>query len=123
MDRPEALLVVFTGELRIDDLHIVGKNLVDDSGLSVRGGVMVGSDATFYFDGDTFLDGTDVSGLAAAPGNDIVPGGLDDRCAVLSFVSIVRGKREMRDFIVSYSLDPDVSDISPQFDFVQLFHD
>ena len=78
MDRPEALLVVFTGELRIDDLHIVGKNLVDDSGLSVRGGVMVGSDATFYFDGDTFLDGTDVSGLAAAPGSDVMPGGLNN---------------------------------------------
>lgn len=78
MDRPEALLVVFTGELRIDDLHIVGKNLVDDSGLSVRGGVMVGSDATFYFDGDTFLDGTDVGGLAAAPGSDVMPGGLND---------------------------------------------
>ena len=78
MDRPEALLVVFTGELRIDDLHIAGKNLVDDSGLSVRGGVMVGSDATFYFDGDTFLDGTDVSGLAAAPGSDVMPGGLNN---------------------------------------------
>ncbi len=74
MDRPEALLVVFTGELRIDNLHIVGKNLVDDSGLSVRGGVMVGSDATFYFDGDTFLDGADVGGLAAAPGSDVIPG-------------------------------------------------
>lgn len=29
MDRPEALSVVFTGDLRIDDLHIVGENLID----------------------------------------------------------------------------------------------
>lgn len=82
MDRPEALLVVFTGELRIDDLHIVGKNLVDDSGLSVRGGVMVGSDATFYFDGDSLLDRCDICGLAAAPGSDVMPGGLDDSLSI-----------------------------------------
>lgn len=82
MDRPEALLVVFTGELRIDDLHIAGKNLVYDSGLSVRGSVAIGSDATFYFDGDSLLDGSDVGGLAAAPGSDVMPGGLDDSLSI-----------------------------------------
>ena len=74
MDRPEALLVVFTGELHIDDLHIAGKNLVDNSGLSVRGGVAIGADATFYFDGDSLLDRGDICGLAAAPGSDVMPG-------------------------------------------------
>lgn len=39
---------------------------------------MVGSDATFYFNGDTFLDGADVGGLATAPGSDVMPGGLND---------------------------------------------
>ena len=78
MDRPEALLVVFTGELHIDDLYIAGKNLVDDSGLSVRGGVAIGADATFYFDGDSLLDRGDICGLAAAPGSDVMPGGLND---------------------------------------------
>ena len=82
MDRPEALLVVFTGELLIYDLHIVGKNLVVVSGLSVRGGVAIGSDATFYFDGDSLLDRGDICGLTAAPGSDVMPGGLDDSLSI-----------------------------------------
>ena len=30
------------------------------------------------FNGDTFLDGADVGGLATAPGSDVMPGGLND---------------------------------------------
>ena len=78
MDRPDALLAILTGELRVDNLDIAGKHLVDDSGLSVGAGVAVGSDTALHFDGDTLLDGGDVGGLAAAPGSDVVPGGLDD---------------------------------------------
>lgn len=82
MDRPDSLLAILTGGLRVDNLDIAGKHLVDDSGLSVGAGVAVGADTALYLDGDSLPDGCDVGGLASAPGGDVVPGGLDDGLSV-----------------------------------------
>ena len=58
----------------------------------------------------------------AAPCSDIVPGGFDYRRTVLALVGEIGRKRKICDFILPDGLDSDVADISPQFDFVQLFH-
>ena len=74
MDRPDSLLAILTGGLRVKNLDIAGEHLVDDSGLSVGAGVAVGADTALYLDGDSLPDGCDVGGLASAPGGDVVPG-------------------------------------------------
>ena len=82
MDRPDSLLAILTDGLRVDDFDIACKHLVDDSGLSVGAGVAVGADTALHLDGDTLPDGGDVGGLAAAPGSDVMPSGLNDSLSI-----------------------------------------
>ena len=48
--------------------------------------------------------------------------GLDDRISVASLVHIVRGDGDLGHARFPHSLEPDGSDVSSDFDLVQLFH-
>ena len=89
---------------------------------TVLGRVLLNAQAPADIYGGTFLNLLQVGHLFPFPGDDIVPGGLDNAFVVAVEVGKIRREGEAGHLPSFVVFDADDPDRAAQFDFVQLFH-
>ena len=82
----------------------------------------LGAEPSHYMDESSLVDLMEVRHSFTVPCGNIMPCGFDDRPSFLVFVGVIGSNGESDVLIIADSLEFDVSNVSSQFDFVDLFH-
>ena len=103
------------------DFYPVRKDLVYLLLRTVVSFKFLGAESSHYMDESSLVDFMEGRHAFTVPCGNIMPCGLDDRPAFLVFVGVIGSNGESDVLIVADSLEFDVSNVSSQFDFVDLF--